>query len=79
MGIATEQAEAAPCTAFAGDRHIASGPLRDVALAAKAAIDRDDSAPKSSNGPASQEIRYGLTFVVGGGLRSCRDTIPPSS
>lgn len=29
------------CTAFAGSRRIASGPVREVALAAKAVIDRD--------------------------------------
>ena len=45
MGIETdEKADGALCTAFAGDRRIASGPLRDVALAVKAAMDRDDGA-----------------------------------
>jgi hypothetical protein len=33
------------CTAFAGHARIGSGPLAEVALAAKAAIDRGDQAP----------------------------------
>jgi len=33
------------CTAFRGTQRIASGPLRDVALAAKAALDEDETVP----------------------------------
>src|SRR5688500_16998295 len=33
------------CTAFQGDRHIASGPLSDVALAVKAAVDKGGDGP----------------------------------
>jgi hypothetical protein len=35
----------ASCTAFAGHSRLAAGPLAEVALAAKAAIDRGDSSP----------------------------------
>jgi uncharacterized protein len=38
-------AEPKTCTAFAGMRWIASGPLREIAVPVKAAFDRDDGAP----------------------------------
>ncbi|MDQ0475163.1 DUF2239 family protein [Labrys wisconsinensis] len=39
-----EAGETASCTAFAGERRIAAGPLREVARAAKAWLDGDDTA-----------------------------------
>jgi len=34
-----------PCTAFAGTRRIASGPLEEVAVAVKEIVDRGQTAP----------------------------------